>query len=67
MRGGANLSETMTADFAARLARLDTCGVSDALDRLGLYGAVFFAMTFAMRLPEASAAVLTLTRRRRNC
>src|SRR5258708_27785851 len=26
--------------LAARLARLDTCGVSDALDRLGLQGAV---------------------------
>jgi len=33
---------------------------------LGTYGAVFFAMTFALRIPEASAAVLTLTRRRRN-
>ena len=30
----------MTADLAARLARLDTCGVSDAMDRLGLQGAV---------------------------
>lgn len=27
-------------NLAARLARLDTCGVSDALDRLGLAGAV---------------------------
>jgi regulator of RNase E activity RraA len=29
-----------SADLVARLARLDTCGVSDALDRLGLAGAV---------------------------
>jgi regulator of RNase E activity RraA len=30
----------MTDSVAARLARLDTCGVSDAMDRLGLTGAV---------------------------
>src|SRR5215469_31631 len=30
----------MTDTLAARLARLDTCGVSDAMDRLGLTGAV---------------------------
>jgi regulator of RNase E activity RraA len=30
----------MVETLAARLARLDTCGVSDALDRLGLQGAV---------------------------
>lgn len=30
----------MNDALAARLARLDTCGVSDALDRLGLDGAV---------------------------
>src|ERR1700716_785742 len=30
----------MTDELAARLARLDTCGVSDALDRLGIQGAV---------------------------
>jgi regulator of RNase E activity RraA len=30
----------MTDALAARLARLDTCGVSDAVDRLGLTGAV---------------------------
>lgn len=30
----------MTDSLAARLSRLDTCGVSDALDRLGLSGAV---------------------------
>jgi regulator of RNase E activity RraA len=30
----------MTDGLAARLAHLDTCGVSDALDRLGLSGAV---------------------------
>lgn len=30
----------MSDSLAARLARLDTCGVSDALDRLGLSGAV---------------------------
>src|SRR6266542_4738378 len=29
-----------TTDLVARLARLDTCGVSDALDRFGLQGAV---------------------------
>ncbi len=31
---------TVTQTLAARLARLDTCGVSDAIDRLGLSGAV---------------------------
>jgi regulator of RNase E activity RraA len=31
---------TSTQPLAARLARLDTCGVSDAMDRLGLSGAV---------------------------
>jgi 4-hydroxy-4-methyl-2-oxoglutarate aldolase len=30
----------MSDPLAARLARLDTCGVSDAMDRLGLSGAV---------------------------
>ncbi len=30
----------MTDTLSARLARLDTCGVSDAMDRLGLTGAV---------------------------
>jgi 4-hydroxy-4-methyl-2-oxoglutarate aldolase len=30
----------MTDTLAARLARLDTCGVSDAMDRLGVSGAV---------------------------
>jgi 4-hydroxy-4-methyl-2-oxoglutarate aldolase len=30
----------MSNELAARLARLDTCGVSDALDRMGLEGAV---------------------------
>jgi 4-hydroxy-4-methyl-2-oxoglutarate aldolase len=30
----------MSDTLATRLARLDTCGVSDALDRLGLQGAV---------------------------
>src|SRR5690242_9336014 len=30
----------MTESLVARLARLDTCGVSDAMDRLGLAGAV---------------------------
>jgi len=32
--------DTATLDLVQRLARLDTCGVSDALDRLGLAGAV---------------------------
>jgi 4-hydroxy-4-methyl-2-oxoglutarate aldolase len=30
----------LTSTLASRLARLDTCGVSDALDRLGIPGAV---------------------------
>jgi len=34
------LPEHRNDDLAARLARLDTCAVSDALDRLGLAGAV---------------------------
>jgi regulator of RNase E activity RraA len=36
----ANLMGLMTDPLVTRLARLDTCGVSDALDRLGLTGAV---------------------------
>jgi 4-hydroxy-4-methyl-2-oxoglutarate aldolase len=30
----------MTSDFVARLAAIDTCAVSDALDRFALKGAV---------------------------
>jgi hypothetical protein len=30
---------------------------------LGPYGAVFVAMTFALRVPEASSALVRLTRR----
>src|SRR5258708_1992818 len=63
MRGRANLSETMTADFAARLARLDTCGVSDALDRLGLQGAVL-GLRPMWPCPRIAGEVITVRLRR---
>src|SRR5258708_24795472 len=63
MRGRANLSETMTADFAARLARLDTCGVSDALDRLGLQGAVL-GLRPMWPCPRIAGQVITVRLRR---
>src|SRR5258707_3631552 len=63
MRGRANLSETMTADLAARWARLDTCGVSDALDRLSLQGAVL-GLRPMWPCPRIAGQVITVRLRR---
>lgn len=40
MSAGTESQDTVRDDLAARLGRLDACAVSDALDRLGLNGAV---------------------------
>ncbi len=53
----------MTADLAARLARLDTCGVSDALDRLGLQGAVV-GLRPMWPCPRIAGQVITVRLRR---
>ena len=53
----------MTADLAARLARLDTCGVSDALDRLGLQGAVL-GLRPMWPCPRIAGQVITVRLRR---
>jgi regulator of RNase E activity RraA len=53
----------MTADLAARLARLDTCGVSDALDRLGLEGAVLGVRPM-WQCPRIAGQVITVRLRR---
>src|SRR4029453_12272436 len=46
-------------NLAARLARLDTCGVSDALDRLGLQGAVL-GLRPMWPCPRISGRVITV-------
>ncbi len=53
----------MTADLAARLARLDTCGVSDAMDRLGLQGAVI-GLRPMWPCPRIAGEVITVRLRR---
>ncbi len=53
----------MTADIAVRLARLDTCGVSDALDRLGLQGAVT-GLRPMWPCPRIAGQVITVRLRR---
>jgi 4-hydroxy-4-methyl-2-oxoglutarate aldolase len=53
----------MSADLAARLARLDTCGVSDALDRLGLPGAVL-GLGPMWPCPRIAGQVITVRLRR---
>src|SRR5438552_12370594 len=53
----------MTADLAARLARLDTCGVSDALDHLGLEGAVL-GLRPMWPCPRIAGQVITVRLRR---
>jgi regulator of RNase E activity RraA len=53
----------MTADLAARLARLDTCGVSDAMDRLGLQGAVL-GLRPMWPCPRIAGQVITVRLRR---
>jgi 4-hydroxy-4-methyl-2-oxoglutarate aldolase len=49
--------------LAARLARLDTCGVSDALDRLGLPGAVL-GLKPMWPCPRIAGRVITVRLRR---
>ena len=48
-----------SASLAARQARLDTCGVSDALDRLGLPGAVQ-GLTPMWPCPRIAGQVITV-------
>jgi 4-hydroxy-4-methyl-2-oxoglutarate aldolase len=49
--------------LAARLARLDTCGVSDALDRLGL-GGVVLGLQPMWPCPRIAGRVITVRLRR---
>ena len=53
----------MADDLAARLARLDTCGVSDALDRLGIDGAVL-GIRPMWPCPRVAGRVITVRLRR---
>jgi 4-hydroxy-4-methyl-2-oxoglutarate aldolase len=53
----------MGDSLAARLARLDTCGVSDALDRLGLDGAVL-GLRPMWPCPRVAGEVITVRLRR---
>jgi regulator of RNase E activity RraA len=53
----------MTVELATRLLRLDTCGVSDALDRLGLQGAVQ-GMRPMWHCPRIAGRVITVRLRR---
>jgi regulator of RNase E activity RraA len=53
----------MTDSLAARLARLDTCGVSDALDRLGIQGAVV-GLRPMWPCPRIAGRVITVRLRR---
>jgi 4-hydroxy-4-methyl-2-oxoglutarate aldolase len=53
----------MSELLAARLARLDTCGVSDAMDRLGLSGAVL-GIRPTWPCPRIAGRVITVRLRR---
>jgi 4-hydroxy-4-methyl-2-oxoglutarate aldolase len=53
----------MSELLAARLARLDTCGVSDAMDRLGLSGAVL-GIRPMWPCPRIAGQVITVRLRR---
>ena len=53
----------MSDSLAARLSRLDTCGVSDALDRLGLSGAVM-GLRPMWPCPRIAGQVITVRLRR---
>ncbi len=44
-----------TDESIARLAKLDTCAVSDALDRLGLKGAVWASVRSGPALASSDA------------
>jgi regulator of RNase E activity RraA len=57
------MTSTTVAELAARLARLDTCGVSDALDRLGLQGAVM-GIRPMWPCPRIAGQVITVRLRR---
>lgn len=56
-------SARLPDDLAARLARLDTCGVSDALDRLGLTGAIQGVRPM-WSCPRVAGRVITVRLRR---
>jgi regulator of RNase E activity RraA len=57
------MSTATVVELAARLARLDTCGVSDALDRLGLQGAVM-GIRPMWPCPRIAGQVITVRLRR---
>jgi regulator of RNase E activity RraA len=57
------MTSATVAELAARLARLDTCGVSDALDRLGLHGAVM-GIRPMWPCPRIAGQVITVRLRR---
>jgi putative peptidoglycan lipid II flippase len=52
-----------TAAWAVKLALPELHPIVTGILVLGTYGAVFFAMTFAMRIPEASSILMRLPRR----
>jgi 4-hydroxy-4-methyl-2-oxoglutarate aldolase len=56
-------STEQQSSLTARLARLDTCGVSDALDRLGLEGAVL-GLRPMWPCPRIAGRVITVRLRR---
>jgi 4-hydroxy-4-methyl-2-oxoglutarate aldolase len=57
------VTDGLKTDLAARLARLDTCGVSDALDRLGLDGVVL-GLQPMWPCPRIAGRVITVRLRR---
>src|SRR5437762_6419338 len=54
---------TVATSLAERLKRLDTCGVSDAMDRLGLSGAVL-GLRPMWPCPRVAGEVITVRLRR---
>src|SRR5579862_8073286 len=59
--GGSNHEpETTMSDFVTRLGRLDTCAVSDALDKLGLKGSVTGLTRYSTQ-HRIAGRVLTVT------
>ena len=53
------MTATQEQSLTARLARLDTCGVSDALDRLGIHGAVL-GLKPMWQCPRVAGSVITV-------
>jgi regulator of RNase E activity RraA len=53
------MTATQEQSLTARLARLDTCGVSDALDRLGIHGAVL-GLKPMWPCPRVAGTVITV-------